>query len=90
MAIHRTLIIGGEKIEVELAHLEYQSPLHDTPTFATRFAEREPTGQTKVILAGRTSSGEKIEGQYLLLDIPGKGTLELEPWTDTPTVGGKQ
>jgi len=88
--MQQTFIIEGGQVEAEVKSLRISSHLLDVTPVGHRWRQWQPSEQTRVELDGMTPSGKEIRGVFRVVDRLEDGTMVLEPWSDPPTVGGKE
>lgn len=84
------IIIDGRRIEVEVKSFRGFSDLLDVTPIGGTWRKWIFAGPNKLELYGTTPDGEEIRGVFKVVDQLEDGTTVLEPWSGTPTVGGKE
>ena len=85
--MQQVFILNGERLEVEVEHMQVDASLADITPVGGRWAEYTATGHRRLELRGITSDGEEIDGIFRIVSQPEEGVLEIEPWSDLLPIG---
>ncbi len=85
----RTFIVNGQRMDLEVQYMRFEAKLEDVTPVGTFWREVVNAGDNKIELKGTDAAGRQVSGTFRIVSQPEGNVLEIEPWTDYPTVGGK-